>query len=56
MRGLPNVSLSFSITCAGAGKSGLPMPRSMMSAPALRAFAFALFTSSNTYGGKRRMR
>src|SRR4029077_823984 len=54
--GSPAVSLSFSITCGGAGKSGLPMPRSMMSAPALRAFALALFTSSNTYGGKLRTR
>jgi hypothetical protein len=33
---LPSVSLSFSIPWAGAGRSGLPMPRSMISAPALR--------------------
>ena len=32
----------------GAGKSGLPMPRSMISAPPLRARALARFTSSNT--------
>ena len=33
MRGLPAVSTSLSTTCWGAGRSGLPMPRSMMSAP-----------------------
>src|SRR5215472_8047188 len=45
---LATVSLSFSMTCAGAGKSGLPIPRSMMSAPALRAAAFARLTCSKT--------
>src|SRR5207245_1606326 len=43
------------MTCAGAGRSGLPIPRSMMSAPALRAAALARLTCSNTYGGRRRM-
>ena len=48
MRDLPIVSLSLSMTWAGAGRSGLPMPRSMMSAPALRAAAFARLTCSKT--------
>ena len=45
---LPTTSLSLSTTWAGAGRSGLPMPRSMMSAPALRAAALARLTVSNT--------
>ena len=48
VRGRPTVSLSFSMTWAGVGRSGLPMPRSTMSAPALRATALARFTCSNT--------
>ena len=32
----------------GVALSGLPMPRSMMSSPALRAFAFAPLTSAKT--------
>ena len=48
VRGLPAVSTSLAITCAGAGRSGLPMPRSMMSSPPARDFALAVFTSANT--------
>src|ERR1700722_13821599 len=42
--------------CGGVALSGLPMPRSMMSSPATRAFALAVLTSAKTYGGRRRMR
>ena len=55
VRGSRAVSTSLSTTWAGAGVSGLPMPKSMMSAPAARARAFMALTSAKTYGGKRRM-
>ena len=41
--------------CCGTGRSGLPMPKSMMSTPCPRSRAFSLLTSSNTYGGRRRI-
>src|SRR5262249_34686283 len=39
--------------CWGVGMSGLPMPRSMISAPRARAAALRRFTSEKTYGGAR---
>src|SRR5690349_6159628 len=39
--------------CCGVGRSGLPIPRSMMSAPRARAAALSRLTSAKTYGGRR---
>src|SRR3990170_3196833 len=46
-------SISLSTMCWGVPWSGLPMPRSMISSPLLRASIFIAFTMAKTYGGSR---
>ncbi len=46
--GFREASQSLSITCFGAGRSGLPIPRSMMSSPLLLASYFRLLTMAKT--------
>src|SRR5512139_1077783 len=46
-------SISFSTMCLGVGRSGFPIPRSMMSSPARRIFDLSSVTTANTYGGSR---
>ena len=48
-----DASAIFSTMCAGVGRSGLPMPRSMMSSPARRADFIRSITSARMYGGSR---
>src|SRR5512139_3216632 len=52
-RGFFAASISFSTMCLGVGRSGLPIPRSMMSSPARRIFDLSSVTTANTYGGSR---
>jgi len=51
--GLRTASTSLSTMCFGVGRSGFPIPRSMMSSPALRNFDLSSTTTAKTYGGKR---
>jgi hypothetical protein len=46
-------SISLSTMCFGVAPSGLPMPKSMMSSPRLRAEAFNSPVMLNTYAGSR---
>ena len=52
-RGLRAASTSLSTMCFGVGRSGFPIPRSMMSSPAWRNFDLSSTTTAKTYGGKR---
>ncbi|MFT5393690.1 MAG: hypothetical protein ACI8PT_003893 [Gammaproteobacteria bacterium] len=42
--------------CDGVGRSGLPIPKSIMSSPRARAAIFKSLTILKTYGGKRSIR
>ena len=56
LRSLWAASASFSTAIAGEGRSGLPNPRSMMSAPSRRAATLRLSMIVKTYGGSEVMR
>ena len=53
---LPAASTSLATMCGGVGRSGLPIPKSMISSPRRRASIFMALTVANTYGGRRFMR
>src|SRR5208282_1231728 len=56
LAGLPAASMSFATMWGGVARSGLPIPKSMMSSPRRRASIFRALTVENTYGGRRFMR